>query len=167
MVGARFLDLCRPGAVSIEALSRGASLVTFVDGSAGASLAIWENLETYYGRGWGGRAGTAITDAEDFLRAVAGDEHLAWDVAYFDPPYAVDYSAPLELFGEGQVFKRPGGVLVVEHHPAKKLPERVGVLRSWRSVRLGDSCLSFYEQKNARARVTGGEVATRQMSEVR
>ena len=41
---------------------------------------------------------------------------------------------------------------VVEHPADKRLPERIGVLRRWRSVRLNGSCLSFYEQKYARPR---------------
>ena len=52
---------------------------------------------------------------------------LAWDVAYFDPPCAADYSAAPELFAGGRVFKRRGGgVLVVEHTSEKRLPERSG-----------------------------------------
>ena len=83
---------------------------------------------------------------------VVADEALAWDVAFYDPPYAADYAAVLELFGGGRVFKRRGGVLVVEHPAEKRLPERIGVLRRWRSVRLNGSCVSFYEQRYARPR---------------
>jgi len=153
VVGARFLDLCAgSGAVGIEALSRGASRATFVDQSSAACRAVRQNLETCCGPDTAERQDVVTADAEKFLRAVIGDEALAWDVAFFDPPYSADYAAVLELFGGGRVFKRRGGVLVVEHPAEKRLPERVGVLRRWRGVRLGESCVSFYEQRYARPR---------------
>jgi 16S rRNA (guanine(966)-N(2))-methyltransferase RsmD len=147
---ARFLDLCAgSGAVGIEALSRGAARVTFVDQSAAACRAVRQNLEGCCGRDALSRHDVVTADAEKFLRAVVSDDALAWDVAFYDPPYSADYSAVLELFGGGRVFKRRGGVLVVEHPAAKRLPDRIGVLRRWRSVRLNGSCVSFYEQKYA------------------
>ena len=153
VVGARFLDLCAgSGAVGIEALSRGASRVTFVDQSAAACRAVRRNLESCCGADALSRHDVVTADALKFLGAVVCDEALAWDVAFFDPPYAADYTAALELFAGGRVFKRRGGVLVVEHPAEKRLPERVGVLRRWRSVRQADSCVSFYEQKYARPR---------------
>ena len=153
VLGARFLDLCAgSGAVGIEALSRGASRVTFVDQSAAACRAVRQNLEACCGYDGVIQNDVVTAEAEKFLRAVAGDEALAWDVAFFDPPYAADYAAALELFGGGRVFKRRGGILVVEHPAGKRLPERIGVLRRWRGVRQGDSCVSFYEQKYARPR---------------
>jgi 16S rRNA (guanine(966)-N(2))-methyltransferase RsmD len=151
VVGARFLDLCAgSGAVGIEALSRGAARVTFVDQSAAASRVVRQNLETCCGPQAVLRHDVVTAQAEKFLRVVVADEALAWDVSFFDPPYSADYASVLELFGGGRVFKRRGGVLVVEHPAEKRLPERLGVLRRWRGVRLNDSCVSFYEQKYAR-----------------
>ena len=156
VVGARFLDLCAgSGAVGVEALSRGAARVTFVDQSAAAGKAVRQNLETCCGPDAALRHDVVTAEAEKFLRVVVSDEALAWDVAFYDPPYSADYAAVLELFGGGRVFKRRGGVLVVEHLVEKRLPERIGVLRRWRGVRLGDSCVSFYEQKYARPRSDG------------
>ena len=151
--GARFLDLCAgSGAVGIEALSRGAARVTFVDQSDAACRAVRQNLENCCGPDAALRHDVATAEAEKFLRAVVGDDALAWDVAFFDPPYSADYAAVLELFGGGRVFKRRGGVLVVEHPSGKRLPESVGALKRWRSVRLNGSSVSFYEQKYARPR---------------
>jgi 16S rRNA (guanine966-N2)-methyltransferase len=148
--GARFLDLCAgSGAVGCEALSRGAAQVTFVDSSPEACAVVAANVEAC-GESARRQSEVELVDAEQFLRAAAGDEEQSWDVAFFDPPYAMDYSAVLELFAQGRVFKRRGGVLIVEHHSGRKLPETLGVLRRWRSVRLGDSCVSFYEQKYSR-----------------
>lgn len=146
--GARFLDLCAgSGAVGIEALSRGASFVTFVDHSAEMCRVVESNLEAC-GPGRG-RAEVVESDAAEFLRracaAEAGAE--AWDAAFFDPHYAADYAGVFAAFASGAVFRRRGGVLAVEHHRNKSLPEAAGVLRRWRLVRMGESCLSFYEQK--------------------
>ena len=153
VLGARFLDLCAgSGAVGIEALSRGAAHVTFVDSSQEAIRAVRKNLESCCGFDWGQRADTAVMDAGKFLRAVVSDEALAWDVAFYDPPYLADHAPVLELFGGGRVFKRRGGILVVEHPSGRRLSERIGVLRRWRSVRLNESCVSFYEQRYARPR---------------
>ncbi len=35
----------------------------------------------------------------------------------------------------------------MEHQAGRRLPEAIGVLRRWRDVRQGDTCVSFYEQK--------------------
>jgi 16S rRNA (guanine(966)-N(2))-methyltransferase RsmD len=152
--GARFLDLCAgSGAVGLEALSRGAAHATFVESSARACDFVAANLKAC----GVGRAQAEVREEEilSFLRLSAEGEGRRWDVAFYDPPYSADYRAVLELFGGGRVFKRRGGVLVVEHPAQMRLPERVGVLRRWRSVRLNGSCLSFYEQKYARPRSDG------------
>ena len=150
--GARFLDLCAgTGAVGIEALSRGASFVTFVDrvhricGLVEANLDLCgvpeELTEVVKG------------DAAEFLRRTVrggGDDwrggHGPWDIVYFDPPYAGDYLAVLELFGEhAGALLAPDGLLIVEHHHKNGLKDSVGQLRRWRILTQGDSALSFYE----------------------
>lgn len=150
VVGARFLDLCAgSGSVGVEALSRGAGHVTFVDRSEDSCRIVAENLEGC-GPDVARRADIEVADATQFLRAASAAEDQAWDVAFFDPPYAMDYAPALELFGAGRVFKRKGGILVVEHHAGRKLPESISVLRRWRGVRQGETCVSFYEQKYRR-----------------
>ena len=152
VVGARFLDLCAgSGSVGVEALSRGAGHVTFVDHSADVCEIVRENLESC-GPAARRRADIELFDATEFLRSAAAAEDEAWDVAFFDPPYSMDYAPALERFGTGRVFKRRGGILVVEHHAGRKLPDSIGVLRRWRGVRQGETCVSFYEQKYRGAR---------------
>lgn len=150
--GARFLDLCAgTGAVGIEAISRGASFVTFVDRVHRVCALIEENLDlcgvpeemTEVVKG----------DAAEFLRRTVrggGEDwrggHGPWDIAYFDPPYADDYLSVLQLFGEHAAeLLREGGRLIVEHHHKNPLKDAVGRLRRWRILRQGDSALSFYE----------------------
>ena len=143
--GTRFLDLCAgSGAVGIEALSRGAQHVTFVDRSRKMYSFIESNLALC------GvpedQAEVVISDVSAFLHSTA--RRGRWDIAFFDPPYAADYAPMLTLFGEGVALRRQGSVLVVEHYCENKLEDTVGLIRRWRTIRQGNSCLSFYERKH-------------------
>jgi 16S rRNA (guanine966-N2)-methyltransferase len=151
---ARFLDLCAgSGAVGIEALSRGAAHATFVDRSAKMCNFIMLNLKRCGVPG--GQAEVVASDALDFLLREANWDAPAWDVAFFDPPYSANYEPVLALLGEGFALRRKGGALVVEHHCERRLPDRRGALRRWRVVRLGESCLSFYEEVGSRQWAVG------------
>ncbi|HEY0545417.1 MAG TPA: 16S rRNA (guanine(966)-N(2))-methyltransferase RsmD [Pyrinomonadaceae bacterium] len=142
----RFLDLCAgSGAVGIEALSRGAAHATFVDRSLKMCSFIESNLELC---GVPPEQTKVLADeATHFLHGAGGDTDAAWDIAFFDPPYAADYLSVIELFTHNGLLKSRGGVLVVEHHCDNQLGERFSSLQRWRVIRQGESCLSFYERK--------------------
>jgi 16S rRNA (guanine966-N2)-methyltransferase len=146
VAGARFLDLCAgSGAVGIEALSRGAARVTFVDRSPKMCGFVESNLEAC---GVPERqAEIWMSDAVHFLRRALVQHDRRWDIAFFDPPYATDYTPVIEAFGTGLLLQPRGGVLVAEHHGERRLPEIHGTLRRWRTIRQGDSSLSFYEME--------------------
>lgn len=137
----RFLDLCAgTGGIGIEALSRGAAFVTFVDKSKKSCALIEENLDNLDIP----ENTTAIfgLDADNFT----GREHATgWDIAFFDPPYDSDYSLVLHEFGYNITLLNDGGLLVVEHHTKKHVPDEVGSLRRWRVLKQGETSLSFYE----------------------
>lgn len=141
--GSRFLDLCSgTGAIGIEALSRGASHVTFVDRSRKACALIEENLDLL------GipeeKTDVLSNSAENF----AGRKHeYGWDIVFFDPPYETDYGVVLFEFGspESSLLKE-GGMLIAEHHSKNGLPDAVGELRRWRILKQGETSLSFYER---------------------
>jgi 16S rRNA (guanine966-N2)-methyltransferase len=82
--GARVLDLyAGTGALGIEALSRGAEEVVFVDRSPDAVTAVRDNLAR---TGFGNRAAVRRSDVGRFLeREVAGPE--GFDLVFLDPPY--------------------------------------------------------------------------------
>jgi 16S rRNA (guanine966-N2)-methyltransferase len=146
VLDARFLDLCAgSGAVGIEALSRGAAHVTFVERSSKICSYIELNLERCDAAKE--QAEIVRGDAIAFLRRAVLRESLMWDIAFFDPPYAIDYAPVLDFFGAGAALKRKRGVLVVEHHCDYRLQDGVGIMRRWRVIRHGESCLSFYERK--------------------
>lgn len=137
----RFLDLCAgTGAIGIEAVSRGVAFVTFVDRSKKACALIEENLDKL---GVPESATNVLAlEAENFC----GREHEnGWDVAFFDPPYDSDYSLVLHEFGYNRTLLNDDGLLVVEHHTKKQVPDEVGSIRRWRVLKQGETSLSFYE----------------------
>ncbi|MGH9899563.1 MAG: 16S rRNA (guanine(966)-N(2))-methyltransferase RsmD [Pyrinomonadaceae bacterium] len=137
-----FLDLCAgTGAVGIEALSRGASFVTFVDCSRKMCALIEENLDSCQVPEEMTRV--IMSDANSYLKRL-NKEDPRLDLIFFDPPYDTDYSPTLRAIESGK-YLAGDGVLIVEHYHKKALPDEVGSIRRWRMIKVGDACLSFYE----------------------
>ena len=128
------------GAIGIEAFSRGAVKVAFVDESTEACVAIRANLEEL------GIAENCHILQMDLARAMKRPPDDPFDIAFLDPPYGRDdlYSRDLERFGAGSYIARDG-VLVVEHLRSTRLPESVGCLDRLRTHPQGDSALTFYQ----------------------
>lgn len=144
--GCRFLDaFAGSGAIGLEALSRGAARVVFVDSSAPAIKAVQGNLALLHGLG---EAQVFRQDSRIALAALA-DNGVRFDVVYLDPPYASDlYEEALQQIGEMGLLE-PQGVAVAEHFHKKQLPETIGDLVRSRQVRVGDHYLSFYRLQGA------------------
>ena len=143
--GARLLDLCAgSGAVGIEALSRGAAHVAFVDRSRKMYALIETNLKSLDVSD--DEIEVVSREALEFLKRSAKSEGVPFDIIFFDPPYAMDYEAVLDYVGEHatRMFAEDG-VVVVEHHRKKDLKEEFGSLKRYRMLKQGDSCLSFYQ----------------------
>ena len=141
---ARFLDLCAgSGAVGIEALSRGATHVTFVDRSRKMCALVESNLDLCDVPE--DETEVVMAEAAEFLRRTAARDEQKWDIAFFDPPYAIDYMPVLYLFGDHAILEEDG-ILIVEHHHKNELKDEVGAIRRWRILKQGDSSLSFYER---------------------
>lgn len=139
----RLLDLCAgTGAIGIEALSRGAEFVTFVDKSRKSCALIEENLDLLGIEE--SKTEVVALPAENFT----GREHkVGWDIAFYDPPYETNYGLVLFDFGaDNAELLRDDGVLIAEHHAKNNLPDASGQLRRWRILKQGDTCLSFYER---------------------
>jgi 16S rRNA (guanine(966)-N(2))-methyltransferase RsmD len=140
--GATFVDLyAGTGAVGIEALSRGASQVIFVEQHAPAVALIRRNLESL---GIGAQAeilGMKVARAIERLET----RHVHAQFIFLDPPYAADieYESALETLGES-LLVAPDGRVIVEHLRKRELPERSGDLELARVVEQGDAALSFY-----------------------
>jgi 16S rRNA (guanine966-N2)-methyltransferase len=143
--GARFLDLCAgSGAIGIEALSRGSAHVAFVDRSRKMYALIETNLKTLDASE--DEIEVASKEALEFLKRRTKQEASAFDLIFFDPPYAMDYEDVLNYVSEqGTRLLADGGVIVVEHHKKKELKSEFGALKRYRTLKQGDSCLSFYQ----------------------
>lgn len=139
IAGARVLDgYAGTGAAGIEALSRGAAFVTFVERERRAQALIAENLAHC-----GVADGYVIIRAE-MARAIAQlrAAESPFTIALLDPPY--DQPPDAELTAVADLLA-PGGMAVLEHARRRPAPERAGRLIRSRDVVAGDSALSFYE----------------------
>lgn len=150
--GARILDLCAgSGAVGIEALSRDARQVTFVDRSRRMCSLIKSNLDLC--RIEEDESEIVQSEAHDYLRRVIVQRRGAfdpWDIVFFDPPYARDYLPILETFGaHASSLLSENGLLIVEHHHKNQLKDEAGSIIRSRILKQGDSALSFYEVHNS------------------
>lgn len=149
--GAAFLDLyAGSGAVGLEALSRGAAHVTFVERAPAALKILRRNLEQLgIGSGFEVRAESVAA----FLRSAAKSTPRPerYEVAFADPPYddIEEYAATLGALGRTQNFLAPGAIVIAEHRRKEKLDDRYGALRRTRRLEQGDAALSFYASQAA------------------
>jgi 16S rRNA (guanine966-N2)-methyltransferase len=122
VAGAAVLDLfAGSGALGIEALSRGAGSVTFVEQDRRAVAAIERNLE---GTGYLGLPGVRVVRA-DVLTWTAVRSRGAADVVLLDPPYTFD---AFELL----LARLEAATVLVEHRSPVSVPVRYGVSREYR-----------------------------------
>jgi 16S rRNA (guanine966-N2)-methyltransferase len=132
VTGARVLDLyAGTGAIGIEALSRGASHVTFVDNDARALKLIEENLRH-----------CGIADRYAIIRTPQSLPAESFELAVLDPPY--DEPDLMASIAAAEPLMAPGGLLVLEHARRRQVPEHVGRLVKTRDLMSGDSALAFY-----------------------
>jgi 16S rRNA (guanine966-N2)-methyltransferase len=131
--GARVLDaFAGTGAVGLEALSRGARHVTFVESNRETARLLAENVA----RCEGGEACMIVRD--EFARARLGRFDLVW----LDPPYdAHDLAGVLTRAAE---VVEVNGVVVLEHSGRRATPEFAAQLARTRVLVAGDSALSFF-----------------------
>ena len=147
MEGAVFLDLyAGSGAVGIEALSRGAAQVAFVERAPAALKVLRGNLDRL-----GLRAGFRIHPGtvEGYLRRLVSDsgQGASFDLVFLDPPYdaALEYAATLGLLGGAATGLLAAGALVIaEHRRKERFEDRYGSLERTRLLEQGDAALSFY-----------------------
>ena len=105
--GARCLDMCAgTGALGIEALSRGAASVVFIERDAQVARALSANLVRL--KTAGGTVGT--TSAQDYLRGAA----QPFDVVFLDPPFALDLWSALAQQLEVGGWLAPAALIYVE-----------------------------------------------------
>lgn len=153
VVDTNFLDLCAgTGNMGIEALSRGAKHVTFLERDRRCIEIIERNLHTC----------GLLTESHaryhllrrDVMKGIAYlcKRSTTFEIIYFDPPYGADlaggsqlYKTCLPLLAESSLLCIDG-ILLVEHAKQCVVPDDVGNLRRSRHARYGDKVVSFYEK---------------------
>ena len=135
--GARVLDgYAGTGALGIEALSRGAAHVMFVEKNRRAAALIEENLTAC-----GVEGGYTIRCADVAAALDALSAADAFDLILLDPPYDIEnVSAALAAAARHVAV---GGIVVLER-ATRRAPEAPAALRRVRDVRSGDSTLTFF-----------------------
>jgi len=138
VLDASFLDLyAGAGGIGIEALSRGAGSVVFVDSSRGSLSVIKKNIEQ---AGFEDLAQVIPARAESYLKRSSGP----YDIVFLDPPYAEDLQPLLDRIAESGIVKI-SGIVVAEHFKKQPSPEKAGALVLYREARYGDTVLAFYK----------------------
>ena len=140
VVESHFLDLyAGSGAIGIEALSRGAAEVVFVEKRAPIARVIERNLAK---TGLAARARVVVADVTQALVKMA-EKPTKYDLIFADPPYN-DENAPhiLQVLGTKKLLNE-NGLVVWEHATAANIPANIGKLVSVKEVRYGDTSFAF------------------------
>lgn len=136
--GAVFVDLyAGTGAVGIEALSRGAAKVIFVERGHAALEAIRQNVRLL-----GATSRAEIRQGKVTAMIERVIDPLQHVIVFLDPPYDAEqeYDTALEKLADD-----PPELVIAQHSNRLQLKEAYGPLRRTRVVKQGDNALSFYE----------------------
>jgi len=137
----RVLDLyAGTGALGLEAISRGALWVTFVEVDGKAAATVAANLEHC---GVADRGAVRRQSVEAFL-ARAGGADRDFSLAFLDPPYDAGPGLAVALATLAPPLLTPAAVIVAEHAAKEPPPDAAGLLtlvdrRTW-----GHTGVSFY-----------------------
>jgi 16S rRNA (guanine966-N2)-methyltransferase len=140
--GARVLDgYAGTGAVGIEALSRGAAHVTFVERDRRALALIDANLAAC------GLQADYTIEGRDVIAALRHAAGAAFDLVWLDPPY--DITNVTDALDAAAGALAPGGLLVLER-ATRQEPGTPPSLERVRDVKSGDSTLTFFTRATPR-----------------
>jgi 16S rRNA (guanine(966)-N(2))-methyltransferase RsmD len=144
LAGSVWIDLyAGTGAVGIEALSRGARMVHFVESAKPAADLIAANLNSLE---IVGRFQIVRTTAAKALRQLEAASVVP-DFVFLDPPYSLEdqYAKTLDAIS-GSKFFLPQTLVIAEHQKKFDPGEAFGDLRRYRKLVQGDAALSFYRR---------------------
>ena len=142
-IGARVLDLyAGTGAIGIEAMSRGATHITFVEADHTACQILHENLGRCQGAS---DLHVCRSRVEQFL-GHAPSWRGPYDIVFADPPYALtlDFMQLLDYLPHHGLTAH--AVAIVEHGRKTTLPSHVSTWLFHRRYEYGDTCLSLFHQ---------------------
>lgn len=138
--GRRVLDLfAGSGQLGIEALSRGAKEVVFVDARRDACQIVRENLEKTR------LAGQAQVVQADYLTYLSGCRKT-FDLIFLDPPYAeVFLENALRRISEIDILS-DSGIIICERPAEKTLQDGFPGLTHYRDYRYGKAAVTIYRK---------------------
>ena len=142
--GCVWIDLyAGTGAVGIEALSRGARCVYFVESAPAAVKLIRENLASLQ---ISYQYEIIRIDTLKALRQLDGMGVVA-DIVFLDPPYRMQqaYRETLEFLEKSALVNEAARV-IAEHQKRTDPGEQFGALRRYRKLTQGEGALSFYRR---------------------
>jgi len=140
--GSVWLDLfAGTGAVGIEAISRGARQVYFVESERKHARLLRENLRSLKISEGYDVIEREVAQALPLLDASAG----VCDFCFLDPPYQMRgaYERALEFLGESRLVG-PSSIVIAEHEKKFDPGEKFGALVRYRRIVHGDAALSLY-----------------------
>lgn len=142
VIGSGFLDLFGgTGGIGIEALSRGAKHVVFIDSDIKSIRVLRGNLSRLN-----------IKDCievynVDYSRAISKLYKYGkkFDIIFIDPPYSMGLAeSALKAIDDNPVLIQ-SGLIIVEHDSKEDMPKNVGRLHLYRFKKYGNTVLSFYK----------------------
>lgn len=141
VINSNFLDLFGgTGSIGIEAVSRGAEHVVFIDSSIKSIKVLRKNLENL-----GIKNNVEVYNA-DYLTAINKlyQNSRRFDIIFLDPPYGTGIAQKaLERINEKPILSGDG-VIIVEHDARDAMPVSLGSIKMYREKRYGNTKLSFY-----------------------
>ena len=137
--GANVLDLFGgTGALGIEALSRGADNVTFVDKAQSSCRVIKDNLELV-------RATARVINADAGSALDMFNEKF--DIVFVDPPYAANGEPYIDKISNRRLLS-DCGIVVYERNAKDEVNETIGDLIAVDTRKYGNVKLVFYKWKS-------------------
>ena len=141
--GACVADLCAgSGAIGLEALSRGATRVVFVEQNPMAGELLLSTVKQF-------RMETQSRILiQDVALAIQNPILVGWqpfDVLYIDPPYRFEHSHDLLTQIEHAKLVAQSGQIIYEHFSKARPPLAIGQWVLTRTAKYGDTALTFYQ----------------------
>ncbi|MBM3706773.1 MAG: 16S rRNA (guanine(966)-N(2))-methyltransferase RsmD [Actinobacteria bacterium] len=144
IIESKVLDLFTgSGSLGIEALSRGASLVYFVDRSIKSVRLIQDNLRVVKAKE--NSEGSFKIIKNDVLKFLKSAKDIVWDIIFIDPPYKIDKNIMEELFNifsSGAIINR-NSVLIYEYFFKRDISSEIKLMKVLKKTHFGDKIVSY------------------------